>query len=347
MLTIERIMMLPRRKIKRVFTCLFCLSALLILYFIIKPRRKEIPDEIPDRKDFNFSLILPFIEPELTIEERSLYMAVIVNTAAAGEKHRGLRSAIRSTWGKNLLKPTDQNDYNWKVFYVLGLAKNYGDNFQNRLEAKQHNDVLIGNFTDHYYNIATKTFMGHFWVLKRLKVRYVLKTDDDVYVRVPQTIQWLETQGSPGRFYGGYVERKKLDVIRDVTDKWYITREQYDGVIWPRYCHGAFHVLSDDAVSIIVDHSRHKKPPFTDDAYIAVIMLNASIPATPIPGYYVFRNYKFDCDLLKVRATGHKLSARDIVNYHRFYENYDEEDVRWKCSFGIYRKFISKYLPIL
>lgn len=337
---------LPRRKMKRMLTCLIFLTVLLIVYIVVEPRKnKEIPEEIPDRKDFNFSLMLPFMEPKLSIDERSLFMAVIVNTAASGFKHRTLRTAIRNTWGHVSSKAFDRNKA-WRLFFVLGLTNKHDDK-QNRIESFQNNDIIIGNFTDHYYNIATKTFMGHYWVFTRLKCVYVLKTDDDVYVRVPQTIQWLHDQGSPRPFYGGYVERIKLDVIHDVTNKWYITPKQYDGDLWPPYCHGAFHVLSNDAIPIIVNSSRQRNPPFTDDAYIAVLMHNASIAATPIPGYYLFRNYKYDCDLLTVKATGHKLSATDIMKYYSFYQTYNKDDIQWKCSYRIYRKFISKYLPIL
>lgn len=299
-----------------------------------------------ERRRFNYSLMLPYVEPNIPAENRDFMIVVVVNSAANGIKHRHLRQSIRETWGGSTLSLAEQQK--WALFFVLGQTENYFENQTNLQEAFEYNDLLIGNFTDHYYNIATKTFMGHFWALKRLNFKYILKTDDDVYVRIPQTINWLQSQNKPRHFYGGYIKNKYLKVSREKTSKWYLTRGEFAKDSWSPYCHGAFHIISSDIVGRLIKYTKSKTPYFADDAYIGDILLNEMrILPTQIPGFGFAKPGLNECELVSHIAIGHRIDDQLMVKYHRFYQALEANkekarSIKWQCSFWFYRHYLSK-----
>ncbi|KAK3749452.1 hypothetical protein QZH41_003493 [Actinostola sp. cb2023] len=144
---------------------------------------------------------MPSIEPDIPCEKRALFLVVIVNSGADEGVHRSLRSSIRKTWGNSTATPGNTNT--WRLFFALGDTANVVWNRENRREASQFNDVIIGHFMDSYKNMIVKTLMGHLWAFSRFSCQYVLKSDDDVYIRIPRLSYWLSQAGRPRRFYGG------------------------------------------------------------------------------------------------------------------------------------------------
>lgn len=267
-----------------------------------------------------FSLQLPFVEPKISPREKNIYLAVVVNSAASGDKYRGLRRAIRKTWGDSSL--FNYKNKTWKLFFVLGLSENETEHEINLLESSQNNDIIIGNFTDHYKSVIIKTFMSHYWVTKKFpSCRYILKTDDDVYARIPKIIQWLEQAGAPDRLYGGYVGLAQR-TVRDPKSKWFLTREQYEKKYWPPFCHGAFHVLSTDILPQFFNYTKFGRKPFhTDDAYIGVAANDLGIEARKLPGFNLQFTIKIRtaCDLITSLTMGHKINASTMIKYYDFY----------------------------
>lgn len=307
-------------------------------------RTNEIPEEFEKRR-FNYSLMLPYIEPKFPQGKRRFVMVLVVNSAANGTKHRQLRQAIRKTWGDSLTSL--KGKHTWGLFFVLGNTENDHEHQANLQEAIQYNDVIIGNFTDHYYSIATKTFMGHNWATKRLVCQYIMKTDDDVYVRVPQTITWLQDQGFPRSFYGGHIKNEYLKVEREKTSKWYLTTAEFPKDAWQPYCHGAFHIMSTDIVKKLLNFTNYRTPYFADDAYIGDILLSElHISPTEIQGFGLGGLGLTDCQLIGNIAIGHRIDSRTMVKYHEFYQTYSKDEdgsIAWKCSFWVYRKYLSKF----
>jgi len=269
----------------------------------------------------NFKLVLPYIEPSEL--DQDLYLVVVVNSAATGENHRLLRTTIRNTWGRS--DSTTQHQFKWRLYFALGKSTHANEHSVNLNEAASNNDVIIGNFTDVYENVVTKTYMSHFWAVRRFtSCKYILKTDDDVYVRIGSLVQWLSHSLSPRPFYGGYVS-PFLTVPRDHNSKWFVTREQYSDKNWPPFCHGAFHVISSDIVPDILNFTKLKRPIINDDAFIGVSMRSIGVQAIQIPGFQIdFKHPKrerTDCELLTTKAIGHKLDTNMMVKFHSFYRS--------------------------
>ena len=174
----------------------------------IKPTKKAEIDMVNDYQPWiDFKFVYPEVQP--TIQgPRDFYLVVLVNSGAKGDEFRQRRAKIRETWASrktceytNAMNISNVKDLKWILVFVLGKAGSQEDE-RNIEEAKIHNDMIIGDINDNYLNNILKFYMGQLWA-SMLGTKYTLKTDDDVYIRIPKIIEYLVSEGSPSRFYGG------------------------------------------------------------------------------------------------------------------------------------------------
>ncbi|XP_031560872.1 beta-1,3-galactosyltransferase 1-like [Actinia tenebrosa] len=262
-----------------------------------------------------FPLVIPHVEPNISCEDRKLFIAVFVNSASADEQHLLRRMAIRKTWGAS-----SEIQPRWRVFFALGISKNTAVDLKIRREALKYNDILIGNFTDTYKNVVIKTFMSHYWAYFRLNCEYILKADDDVYIRVPRLVEWLAGPAElPTRFYGGYLH-EILTVVRDPRLQWYLPKEVYNETNFPPFSQGSFQVVSTDMLPSYFHYTQFIRKPFhTDDAYFGVMARDLGLSARQIPGFR-FSLPKTDEELLAVIAFGHQVEVTGMLKYYLRYE---------------------------
>ena len=179
---------------------------------------------------------------------------------------------------KNLLGPAG----------ILGKAgPGTDDDKLNAQEAKRHNDILIGNIDDNYIN-NIKFYMGQLWA-STLTAKFTLKTDDDVYVRIPGIIYYLLSENITGSFYGG-TRASNLRVFRKAGGKWGISKKYFAADKWPPFNLGAFFILSTNLLDRLFNYIHIRKPFHTDDAYVGVAMRDFNVKVTDILSFVVTRN---------------------------------------------------------
>lgn len=131
----------------------------------------------------------------------------------SGPDNEAKRDAIRATWMKftnNLIEQNGERLYKWnhtwmgesvpqefiKFFFVIGtrgldeikLAKIKSEN------VRSNDLLLLDNFEDSYKNLATKMLKSLKWFSENMKrMKYLIKCDDDSFVRVDLIVKDLET----------------------------------------------------------------------------------------------------------------------------------------------------------
>ncbi|KAJ8982668.1 hypothetical protein NQ317_017658 [Molorchus minor] len=133
--------------------------------------------------DLNFS----FTIINLVCNDSSPLLLVLVHSSPNNfEKRR----TIRETWGKN--------SDSVKVLFMIGsVASSY---LQRDLENENdmYNDFVQGSFLDTYRNITYKHVMIFKYVIYHCpQAKYILKTDDDVFVNIPSMENFLTVDLSP------------------------------------------------------------------------------------------------------------------------------------------------------
>lgn len=194
---------------------------------------------------------------------------IILITSAPQNYDR--RKSIRETW----CRPANFNlaSIPWKCVFLIGqsmvhLSNNVIDN-----EINDYHDILLGSYVDSYRNLTIKTMHGLDWVRRNCPCKYVLKTDDDVYVNV-KLLRELTRRNTPiNNTYIGLVTQSesRLKVIRSPHSKWFVSMEQYPLSHYPPYAVGMGYLLSIDLVEKLVNISAHIPPFANEDAYVGVL----------------------------------------------------------------------------
>ncbi|XP_072935962.1 beta-1,3-galactosyltransferase 6 isoform X2 [Epargyreus clarus] len=143
--------------------------------------------------------------------ERVEYPVIVLS----GPNNEDKRDAIRATWAKlanNIFVENGETLFKWncngtksiselniiKIYFIIGAA-GLTDVQLSKLtaEQKRHNDVvLIDNLEDSYKNLAQKMLLTLTWVNEKLSgYKYLVKCDDDSFVRIDLIVKDLEAFG--------------------------------------------------------------------------------------------------------------------------------------------------------
>lgn len=165
------------------------------------------------------------------------------------------RKNIRNTWGDEL--------YIWamyqapiKVVYVLGVHPDEQNlTVQKRIKTESwlYGDLIQQDFKDTFLNLTTKLIMQFHWASTYCpKAKFVMTTDDDVFVHTPNLVRYLRDmeQQQVSDFWVGHVHRGAPPVRRKES-KYYVPLELYHWPAFPDYTSGAGYVMSRDVVAKI------------------------------------------------------------------------------------------------
>ena len=276
----------------------------------------------------DFKFVFPHISPKLD-KARNIFMIVLVNSGAKGERFRKNRETIRETWGnqsnceqREAMADERLKDLRWILVFVVGKAgPETNDDELNVAEARKYNDMLIGNITDNYLNNIVKLYMGLVWA-SRFDTKYVLKTDDDVYVRVPRVLEYIVNAKFPSPFCGGVTFVRRNKVPREIGHKFTISYKYYAKEYFPNFNPGCFFVFFSNLLNKLFNYVYERKPFRVDDAYVGLAMQDFGVKITKINSFVLRKNSKNffkstkDCKILNIDAFGHNIDPEFSRSLH-------------------------------
>ncbi|XP_064213076.1 beta-1,3-galactosyltransferase 5 isoform X2 [Tribolium castaneum] len=173
------------------------------------------------------------------------------------------RMAVRTTWGRNSLQV--------KVLFMLGLVKSHRLKVQIEKENEEFGDLVQGSFLDTYRNMTYKHVMVFKYAIYHCpQAKYILKTDDDVFVNMPLMLNFLTADLSP---FGGSrmifcTLREKSPVVRSWRSKWRVSFREYAAKTYPPYCPGWAVLYSPDVVFDLYREAQKTDYFWIDDVHI-------------------------------------------------------------------------------
>lgn len=188
------------------------------------------------------------------------------------------RSAIRNTWGSvaalggngswpNIARSKVER---FRLVFVLGSHANRALNDIARREASRFDDVVQGNFRDSYQNMTLKSLLGLKFVSEYCtSAKYLLKSDDDMFINLPYLLKILTDGVIPRRAIIGPLNVGSV-VMR--IGKWKLTKEEFPFSFFPPYESGAAYVISCDIVRELYETAEYVPHIFIDDVYITGIL---------------------------------------------------------------------------
>ena len=198
--------------------------------------------------------------------EQIIDLFIMILTTA---KNYQARDAIRTTW----LTISKSNTANVRYIFLLGAVKN--DNDQNAIikEANTYHDIVQEDFVDVYMNLTYKTMMGFKYAATLCShARFVLKTDEDMYINVPHLVTYLNTSSKElqNKITGSC--SKAARPIRNSKSKWYASEKSYKEKMYPGFCSGTAYATSMTVVQKIYNIS-YTVPFFhLEDIYVSLCL---------------------------------------------------------------------------
>ena len=218
-------------------------------------------------------------------DDARMFLLTYVHSAPS---HSKLRNFIRTTWGN----PSVFKHLRHKVIFVTGKPQVKSEWGIIRNETRYYGDMLVGDFLDTYQNLSLKALVSLKWVSDNCKhVRYVLKTDDDVFVDIFKLVNHIRSLQAQRlidrRLIMCHTWRTGMP-IRDKDNKWYIPVEEYSKPRFPPYCAGMAYVMSPDVVADLYKKMRNAPFIWIDDVYITGILARQlGIRHRPINTLYI------------------------------------------------------------
>lgn len=183
--------------------------------------------------------------------------------------HFQRREALRSTW----LKYTVNNTSTLRYLFILGQCLNTSLRQMVLQENAIHGDIIEVDFVESYRNLTLKTMLGlKFAVSYCDHAKFVMKTDDDVFVNVPVLMKILkyDKRITNKTVFGKCIRSLP---IRDKLSKWYVSLREYNHRRYPRECVGPLYGLSTHAARRILQMSPSVPYFHLEDVYIGIVLV--------------------------------------------------------------------------
>ncbi|KAI3523806.1 hypothetical protein L1887_02229 [Cichorium endivia] len=208
---------------------------------------------LPVSENLDMAIDLDDLKAPL-ISNKSKRLVLLIGVFSSGNNFER-RMALRRSW----MKYEAVRSGVVAVRFFIGLHKNKQVNFELWKEAQAYQDVQLMPFVDYYSLLTLKTIAICIMGTKIFPAKYIMKTDDDAFVRVDEILASLKTKNPDGLLYG----RVSLDSKpqREKDNKWYISTEEWPHESYPPWAHGPGYVISRDIAKFIVrgHHERSLK----------------------------------------------------------------------------------------
>jgi galactosylxylosylprotein 3-beta-galactosyltransferase len=198
-----------------------------------------------------------FFKNPLEKERDVSFLVVMIIT---GPENMARRNVIRQTWLSSI-------PHNIKCVFVVGTEQLTPEKFAklNQEDRDYHDMLLLKDTQDEYKKLTTKVVDAFTWLDTNVNYKFVLKVDDDTFVRVQNVYDELRTKHKDnGALYWGYFTG---DARVKKSGPWM----EPDWNLCDRYlpyARGGGYVLSAGLVHFIVANQKYLKKYKSEDVSI-------------------------------------------------------------------------------
>lgn len=204
---------------------------------------------LPTSEDSEHAIDLEILKSAPLSPKKTLDLFIGVFSTANNFKRR---MAVRRTW----MQYAPVRSGAVAVRFFVGLHKNQIVNEELWNEARTYGDIQLMPFVDYYNLITFKTLAICIFGTEVASAKYVMKTDDDAFVRVDEVLASLKRiKVSHGLLYG--LINSDSRPHRSTESKWYISPEEWSEETYPPWAHGPGYVVSRDIAKAV--YKRYKE----------------------------------------------------------------------------------------
>ncbi|KQK20458.1 hydroxyproline O-galactosyltransferase GALT6 [Brachypodium distachyon] len=183
--------------------------------------------------------------PPLPDEPVEIFIGIL-----SSGNHFAERMAVRKTWMSAVRKSS-----NAVARFFVALHGRKEVNVQLRREAEFFGDIVFVPFLDNYDLVVLKTLAICEYGVHVVSAKYVMKCDDDNFVRLDSVISEVRNVPSDRSLYMGNINFHHTPLR---SGKWAVTYEEWPEKEYPSYANGPGYVISSDIADFILSGIRNK-----------------------------------------------------------------------------------------
>ncbi|PPR82854.1 hypothetical protein GOBAR_AA37865 [Gossypium barbadense] len=201
----------------------------------------------------------PSFAPQKHLERLSKWKApplpegdveLFIGVLSAGN-HFAERMAVRKSWVQHKLIKSSKVVA--RFFVALNGRKDI--NVELKKEAEYFGDIVVVPYMDNYDLVVLKTVAICEYGIRTVAAKYIMKCDDDTFVRVDPVIKEAKKLGDRSLYIGNMNYYHKP--LRN--GKWAVTYEEWPEEEYPPYANGPGYIVSSDIAQFIVDEFENHK----------------------------------------------------------------------------------------
>ncbi|CAG9841011.1 unnamed protein product [Diabrotica balteata] len=212
---------------------------------------------------FNISFEFSILN-QVCHENVPLLVLILVHSAPLNFRKR---QTIRTTWG--------QVGENKKLLFLIADPGSTRKQKKIEVENAQFGDIIQGNFKDSYKNLTYKHIMAlKYFVYHCPHAKFLLKTDDDVFINWPSMENFLTFGVYPysDRQTIYCVTRTHSPVERNYS-KWVVSFNEYPEEVYPPYCLGYILIYTPEVVVALYNEAQQSNSfLWVDDVFVTGIL---------------------------------------------------------------------------
>ncbi|CAL9122712.1 unnamed protein product [Musa textilis] len=175
---------------------------------------------------------------------------LFIGILSAGN-HFAERMAVRKSWMREVKKSS-----NMVARFFVALHGRKEVNVELKKEAEFFGDIVIVPFLDSYDLVVLKTVAICEYGVRTVAARYIMKCDDDTFIRVDSVMNKVRKVSSDKSLYVGNMNYYHKPLREG---KWAVTYEEWPEENYPPYANGPGYVVSSDIAQFIIsDFEKHK-----------------------------------------------------------------------------------------
>ncbi|CAM8890719.1 unnamed protein product [Rhodiola kirilowii] len=204
--------------------------------------------------------------------------------------HFAERMAIRKTW----MQSSAIKSFDVVVRFFVALNTRKGVNKVLKKEAAYFGDIVILPFMDHYELVVLKTIAICAYGVVNTTASYVMKCDDDTFVRVDSVLNAIDQNASKnGSFYMGNMNLKHRPLRKG---KWAVNFEEWPSAVYPPYANGPGYIISSDIAKYIVGQHRSRSLKLFKMEDVSMGMwVQQFNSSTPVKYYHSWKFCQYGC----------------------------------------------------
>lgn len=165
--------------------------------------------------------------------------------------HFAERMAVRKTW----MQYPEITSSNVVVRFFVALNQRKEVNAVLKKEAAYFGDIVILPFIDRYELVVLKTIAICNYGVHNVTTAYIMKCDDDTFIRLDMVLKQIETIPPKKSLYMGNLNLLHRPLRHG---KWAVSYEEWPEAVYPPYANGPAYVISTDIARFIGQQYRSR-----------------------------------------------------------------------------------------